>query len=449
MSTSVRFELKTSQSNEKLIYLLFSYGNRIVVNGKVRYRPFKYSTGKSILPEYWDMENQRPTAKYKAKFGKDLSIHLDSIETEILNIFRKYEIDHIVPTLEQLRSDLDVKLNRVKPELKSDDIVSFIEDFIHTEKEKELNRKSDQTIEKYENFLKKLKSYENHLRKKLTFAELDEKLYNGFFKYVNKEFAKKNKVEISQNYLWEIQKWFRKFLNEAVKKKFVVNFDFTDSDEKIKFIEVDYPYFTIEELNAIINLNLSALPPSYELVRDLAVIMSLTALRYSDLYNLRLGKIEKGSTIDNQDFYFVTLASQKADKTIAIPVLAPVYSIYKKYKNTFPEPLTNQTFDLRIKEICQKAKFNSIIKINKNRGTSDTTEEYKKHEIVSAHTCRRSFISNMILQGVPEIVLKQISHPMRGKGVFESYNKISLVTNISLFFTYLYKNKNVSWLLDY
>ena len=61
---------------------------------------------------------------------------------------------------------------------------------------------------------------------------------------------------------------------------------------------------------------------------------------------------------------------------------------------------SQQSFNKVIKNICKRAKINNEILIERTVGNKVVRKKYKKYQLVSSHTARRSFATNMYLAGV-------------------------------------------------
>ena len=86
---------------------------------------------------------------------------------------------------------------------------------------------------------------------------------------------------------------------------------------------------------------------------------------------------------------------------VTIPINSIVRKILKKHNNNIPKPDNITEFNLDIRTITKMAKINDSIEVNYTLGKTKETEVFKKYELVSSHTGRRSFCSNHYLNGMP------------------------------------------------
>ncbi|MCI0447073.1 hypothetical protein L0152_28190, partial [bacterium] len=72
-----------------------------------------------------------------------------------------------------------------------------------------------------------------------------------------------------------------------------------------------------------------------------------------------------------------------------------------------PRPIPNQKLNSYLKEIAKKAEIDSLVVIPEFRGTGRKEVTRPKHELISTHTAKRTFVSMMLAKGVSvETVMK-------------------------------------------
>ena len=85
-----------------------------------------------------------------------------------------------------------------------------------------------------------------------------------------------------------------------------------------------------------------------------------------------------------------------------------VPDILKKYSYELPKYHRNR-FNERIKEVGKIAKLIQKIEVVRKKGSTRVSSVSPKYELISSHTCRRSFCTNMYLSGFPAEELMKIS----------------------------------------
>jgi integrase len=141
-----------------------------------------------------------------------------------------------------------------------------------------------------------------------------------------------------------------------------------------------------------------------------------TGLRYSDLSTLSPEHIDH---INGN----INLKQRKVHKAVVIPIIDYVPDILKKYNYNLPK-ISSYKFNERFKELGKKAELNQKIEIVRKKGNTRVKEVRSKWEMMSSHTCRRSFCTNMYLSGFPAEELMRISGH-KSPAAFMRYIKVN------------------------
>ncbi len=151
------------------------------------------------------------------------------------------------------------------------------------------------------------------------------------------------------------------------------------------------------------------------------IIACYSGLRFSDLRTLKSENIIDGSN-------FIKIKTEKTGEFVIIPMHRYVREIYLKYNHGLPAIMSNQKMNDYLKEIGEKAKLQEMIKIGITKGGKIEHETYKKFQLISSHTARRSFATNAYLKNVPSISIMKITGHQTEK-VFMKYIRISQEEN--------------------
>lgn len=235
--------------------------------------------------------------------------------------------------------------------------------------------------------------------------ELDKKFYDGYVSFLNFKGFKLNTVGKHIKNVKAAINWLP--LSERMECEFV-------APRKCKKLaeEVDNVYLSTAELHAIETVELEH--AYHDKVRDQFILLAWTGCRYSDLDKLADPKsIERG--------YF-ELEQMKTGTKVCIPIFEPVKRIFQKYNGELPQVISNQKFNSFLKEICQMAGITEDTSITHTIAGRRIKEYFPKYELVSAHTARRSFVTNMFESGAPALVIMQITGHKTEKA-FLSYIK--------------------------
>ncbi len=384
--SKARFYLKQpkEKNTETLIMLSFSYN----------YNRLRISTELSINPDYWNIKNQAPKQRRGFtdevdRLNSKLKERRNAIEDAYDNFIKKGK----VPTPELLKKEY---LNQLRPEAieEKPGFWSEYAKFIESSKGRVVN----DVIKDYRSLEKHLKGYEKNEKVNIDFDSFDFAFYQQFVHYLTYDVIKPNKEKgLATNTIGKQIKNLKAFLNFCFKHELVERFDLSN----FKTITEDTfaVYMTEDEITSIFNKDLSNNPELIE-SRDLFVLGCQIGLRSKDLFRLR------PEMIDND---MIRIKLHKAHNAVVIPLQTFAKEIITKYKGDFPNKNNSNTFNADIKKVGKLAKINSDIVITQKRGIEKIDKPYKKYELMSSHTCRRSFCTNQYLKGVPTVLLMKIS----------------------------------------
>jgi integrase len=390
------FVLKEPTSKEEtLVYLLFRF------NGA----KLKYSTGQKILPKYWNPENQRAREVRAFKYAEFNSL-LNNLEAEVNDAYRKLINDRKTPTPDLLRVALNIYLEK-DTSSSSKDLISFAKYIVEsTDRSKGTKKQLGQAIRNLEEF--KVAS-----KRSMHFDSIDLEFYDEFVDFL----LKKN---YGKNTIGTLIKNLKVFMNEAVDRKLTNNLQFKNK----RFRTVEEPsetiYLSEKEIKKLHDLDLSD-NLRLEKVRDLFIIACYTGLRFSDLVELRNENIINNGSV-------VRIRTVKTGEVVIIPLKGYVKEILKKYEGIPPQAISNQKMNEYLKELGEKAELKENIVIASTKGGKRHTENFKKYELITTHTARRSFATNAYLQNVPTISIMKITGHRTEKS-FLKYIKISQEDN--------------------
>lgn len=137
-------------------------------------------------------------------------------------------------------------------------------------------------------------------------------------------------------------------------------------------------------------------------IKDYFIIGCLTGLRYSDYSRLNSNNFDK---ITNT----IRIKTQKTGAVVSIPMHKFVREILQKYDYKLPAARCIQQFNKIIKRICKKVGINDSVLWERTVGTKVIIKQLQKWELVSSHTARRSFATNMFLQNIPTYRIMMIT----------------------------------------
>lgn len=393
----VTFFLKDKNSKEEtLVYLVFQFNRKVL----------KYSFGEKIKPKFWNEKTYR--AKVTRQFPGHVEFNnlLDSLDSCVNDTYRNLVSNSVEPTIEKIKAGLKVFL---KKDTNEDHIPlnDFIESYIKTSSYKY------NTIKQYKTAFKQLKEYQIDRKVSIDFGDVNLDFYNDFNKYLIER-------NYSLNSIGTILKNIKVFMNEAVERGLTKNLDFRNKRFKTFSENTEGIYLSIADLNKIAKLDLAD-NPRLDKVRDLFLIGCYTGLRFSDLTKLKEENfIQNGSQ--------AKIKTEKTGQIVVIPLNSIVREILNKYDGVPPNAISNQKMNAYLKEIGILAEIDEEFLFTLTKGGKNQSKSFKKYELITVHTARRSFATNAFLNNVPSISIMKITGH-RTENAFMKYIKISQEDN--------------------
>jgi integrase len=395
---STTFVLKEPNSKEPtLVYMLFWFNNI----------KLKYSTGQKIKPKFWNPVKNKQRAKETRQFSgyAEFNTLLDNLEKAANNQFRTLLNDRKVPTPDLIRPALDSVLQKDSKQEKN--LISFAEYLV------ENTDRKPQTKKQLRQAIRNLREFKQYTKRSLHLDSIDLEFYDQFVDFL----IKKN---YSKNSIGTFIKNIKVFMNEAVDRKLTTNLQF--KNKRFKYMEEhsESIYLSESELKKLYDLNLSK-SARLDKVRDLFIIGCYSGLRFSDLSQLRPENI-------NELGNMVKVRTQKTDEVVIIPLNRYIKKILNKYGGNPPAAYTNQKMNEYLKELGQLAGIDEDIIVTATKGGKRQSETFKRWQLITTHTARRSFATNAYLNSVPTISIMKITGH-RTEKAFLKYIRISQEDN--------------------
>ena len=384
-------------------------GVLIVENVPIRMRVnfaskrIEFTTGYRIDAAKWDSDKQRVrngcTNKLKQS-ASEINASLLGYYTEVQEIFKKFEVEEIMPTPEQIKEAFNALHNPIEEvtprKSTSNAFYKVFDEFV-----RDCGRQNDWTDSTYEKFA----AVKNHLmnfRDGLTFDFFDEKGLNDYVTYLRDVKEMRNSTIGKQ---LSFLKWF---LRWAFKKGLHQNNAYDSYKPKLKSTQKKIIFLTWEELNKLREFEIPAAKQALDRVRDVFLFQCFTGLRYSDVFNLRRSDI-KGD--------YIEVTTVKTSDSLIIELNKHSKAILDKYKNVVFEDdkvlpvITNQKMNDYLKELAELAGIDEPVRQTYYRGNERIDEVTPKYALLGTHAGRRTFICNALALGIPpQVVMKWTGH---------------------------------------
>lgn len=173
-----------------------------------------------------------------------------------------------------------------------------------------------------------------------------------------------------------------------------------------------------------------SLNPYLKKVKDIFVFGCTVALRISDLMNLK-----KTNIIYSGKEVYLKLITNKTGSEVKIPLpdyALQIAELYKRKAGKYILPrLSVSNLNLQIKKLIRKAGWTHVLpKCLSRRGKiieikNKDGKSWCFHQHITAHTMRRTAITNLLILGVPEFVVRKISGHAAGSKEFYKYVSIA------------------------
>ena len=365
----------------------------------------EFTTGYRIDSAKWDTDKQRVKNGCSNKLKQSASeINASLLEcyTEIQSIFKRFEVEDVMPTLEQIKEAFNALHKPVSEEPKPKkealpcDFFQVFDDFVE-----DCGRQSNWTDSTFEKFAA-VKNHLTNFREGLTFEFFDERGLNDYVGYLRDVKEMRNTTIGKQ---LSFLKWF---LRWAFKKGVHQNNAYDSYKPKLKSTQKKIIFLTWDELNRLREFKIPSNKQALERVRDVFLFQCFTGLRYSDVFNLRRSDI-KGDHIE--------VTTVKTSDSLIIELNNHSKAILDKYKDVAFENdkvlpvITNQKMNDYLKELAEMAGIDEPVRQTYYKGNERIDDVTPKYALLGTHAGRRTFICNALALGIPpQVVMKWTGH---------------------------------------
>ena len=365
----------------------------------------EFTTGYRIDAAKWDADKQRVKNGCSNKLKQSASeINASILEyyTEIQSIFKRFEVEDVMPTPEQIKEVFNALRKPVSEEPKPKeealpcDFFQVFDDFVE-----DCGRQNNWTDSTFEKFAA-VKNHLTNFREGLTFEFFDERGLNDYVGYLRDVKEMRNTTIGKQ---LSFLKWF---LRWAFKKGVHQNNAYDSYKPKLKSTQKKIIFLTWDELNRLREFKVPSNKQALERVRDVFLFQCFTGLRYSDVFNLRRSDI-KGDHIE--------VTTVKTSDSLIIELNNHSKAILDKYKDVPFENdkvlpvITNQKMNDYLKELAELAGIDEPIRQTYYKGNERIDDVTPKYALLGTHAGRRTFICNALALGIPpQVVMKWTGH---------------------------------------
>jgi integrase len=419
---TIKFLLRSEVNKAVPIYFSLSMG---------RGMSFRLRTGFSINPSKWSIAKGFP--KQNDAAHKKITNNLKALEKHLLECINDAQANGVEINNEFLEQKTDGCFNR---EEKTDNSlvtyqIQYIIDHADTRK---IQGKSKiglaaNTVKNYQTFKNIIEEFELVIKKPLRFMDLSADVVEKFKNWLLK------KQGYSVNHAGRSLAHLKSVSKDAEKQGVTVHPNafkiesFNESNEDRNIVTLSFA--ELEQIGEA-ELNREALINA----RKWLLLGCELGQRGEDLM-----KIKPSDFRTVGDDLLVDVFQQKGKKHVSIPITERA----RKILNTgFPEKIALQNLNDYIKKVVEAAKIDELIDGKKyDAGTKRKVfGKYPKHELITSHTCRRSFATNYY-KSIPTTVIMGITGHVKESTFLQYINKPKdRDENARLFLKYSLENGN-------
>ncbi|TWP29257.1 hypothetical protein ETU09_03290 [Apibacter muscae] len=364
-----------SKNNPATIYLRLSID---------RGSNFKKKIPLVVNPKNWSIKKGKALEKDISE--KNLNSELSKLETfiiEKLNISQKN--NEVINSL-WLENKIDVYFGDRNNSNEGTDfsVLTNYLDYYIAEKEKEYEKGliTLGTLKKVKTVKNNILEFQKYSKRSFRISDINKEFIS------NIEYYSKNILNHSPNTIGRFIKFIKAIVHHAQNNQGIT---ISNDINLIKGYSLKTPktYLSFEEIEKIEQTTFTQ--DYLDNARDWLIIGCFTGQRVSDLLNFTSSDL-----IQIQGKDLIQIKQQKTQKLVSIPIHPKVRSILEKRNGEFPRKISDQKFNLFIKEVCNLSGIDSLTKGLRMNPETKRREEgiYPKWELVTSHICRRSFATN-------------------------------------------------------
>lgn len=364
---------------------------RLLFRNKDKDFVFSAKTKIFVSSIYWHKQHPQKRLKDLVLSNKQHQINdtLYEIESFILNAFSTEHISNI--TNDWFIKLMDRYYNPTIENEISDKLVNFIDYYIAIKK----NEVGPRSLMKFETIKNKVILLQDYLKKELLIKDINEGFKKDFVKYYEENNYSQNTTQRELAFIKTFCKYAR-----------YLGIETHPHLDKLRLEKAKTSHIYLSEKELAKIKKLADLPDYYDNARDWLLISCYTGQRVSDFLHFKKEMIRKSKGIAMIEF-----TQQKTKKVMTVPLHPEVLNILNKRNGEFPRAISDQKYNLYIKQVCKNAGITQKVlggkqdDVNKDEseGNQDEKKEkvfrkvkgtFEKWELVTSHIGRRSFATN-------------------------------------------------------
>lgn len=363
-------------------------------------------SGYVIAPAKWDDANSCVRLGNKNSHGETagaINRGVMAVASTIEEVLTRFELDNKrPPSVAEFKEAFDLAAGRAKPEEKKPEEKPLGFFAVYDLFTGEMGVTNNWTHATYTKF-KSLKAHLKKYNRRLTLEGFDKNTFAGFVTHLQTKEGQLN-TTVAKNVAF-----VRWFLRWAAANGYYFGLAHVQYRPRFKGLDCkEVIYLEWEELHHFLNFDFSGFNNSFEIVRDAFCFCCFTGLRYSDAAKLRKSDVYREAVPP-----YISVVTKKTSKRLHIELNKYALAILDKYVN-IPLPddaampvLSNQRMNSNLHEAAEAAGLDAPVRIVSFCGSQRTEAVVPKHEVLTTHAGRRTFIVNAFRLGIPAPVIMQ------------------------------------------
>ena len=376
------------------------------------------------IEKKWLTTTLQVKSDYPLRSADDLNKEIDLLEELVDNTITEllYDNPNLYITCAVIDKAIADKEKKAKEKADESDNQLLVYDFklwnkrkketlVKKDIERGLNRKTPPTINDYTSACNAIEDFEYDYNCTLRLNDVDDDFIENFKEFLAEEHVNTNEhkykckggmVNKTINKRLEcLSAFVRSFYNDIEKAQFIFESRILRNNRNNEIIRL-YK----DEIKDLYSRELK--DKSKNVIRDYFVFLCLTGLRFGDFVS-----INKDNFVMGKDgLVTLSLYTQKTNIRIEVKLTKQAKEIAERYNYKF-DAYSNQAFNRAIKELFKDEELfeDEIVTYREVLHKKPHPIKMLRREKIAAHTCRRTFISIMIENGVQPIhVMHMVGH---------------------------------------
>ena len=369
----------------------------------------QFPTKHSINPKHWSKNANTVKRVLSAESNSvEINSYLQELSVRALKIYNDATNENIIPDARYFRDEL-----KPKQELKK---LTFWEAWEAFEKAKS-SEVASSTLIKIKTTKKHIQKFnEEILRRSISFERIEKTTLEDFFSFLAQSMADRSNAKYV--------KILKGFLNWCYDRRYMTNDRY--KTYKAKGVS-DTLKITLNdsELDRIRSFNYQG-KEHLRNASKLFLLSCLTGLRFSDYTTIKTEHLKE----QQGEFYLSKHQAKTSDK-VEIPLTPEAKEIVDAIISKEVRIITNQKMNDYLKDLCELVGIDEPFEKVTCRGGKKVVTSHPKYELISTHTGRRTFATNLMLKGVaPEIVMEFTGH--KDYASFAKYVNIPKISKMQI-----------------